>query len=799
MAFVLALALFPVLVQPSLPLVQGMEWTTAPGGIRGRTPVVQDPIGALWAHDGWSGLDRAEGWRAAEAAPDGGFEGIAGRAWWRAKIVAPEPMVVMLDIQGASEAWVNGEPRGANVYGYGGMSVPAPLQAGENQIVGRGVRGRLRIAMEKAPSHPFISAGDPTLTDVLWEGSSSPQAPAGKWGPSSVVVVNPTGQTVDLKLTGESGAWPQTLRIAPYSLLKSPATPGPFAFDRHDGARPDQCEGVLRLFENGEEVHRQTFSFRVRLKSETHRSGMISGIDGSLQYYAVNPSSRPSPGQALILSLHGASVEAQGQAESYGQKDWANLAAATNRRPFGFDWEDWGLQDALEVLERAEDLFAPDPRRILLTGHSMGGHGTWMLGAAHAARFAAIGPSAGWRSFWTYTGGYEPDESDPIGRVLAAANLQSRPDRFARNHSLHGVFILHGDADDTVPIQEAQAMKEALEPWHPRLGHHWEPGGSHWYDKDPAPGADSVDDARLMAFLKQSQRPELHRRIDFSTFDLSLASQADWLQILQKRDPALAVRVQAELGGDGAVRVTTENAAWIRIDREALGRAGWNGKILLDGAEPSKSASDSFFWREGKWVAEEGRGRRPAEHGPFKRAFNNGFVLVYGTRGSQAENAASFRQARRDAEIWWQRGNGRAVLLSDREFILMPDHQPVLYGGRHVNAAWDSVVAGPMAVDRGRIEIGGRTRLGRDLGVVAILPRRGGGVCGLVAATGEEGARTLEMLPYMSSGVNIPDVAVFSSRMLSDGLSGIEAAGWWGNDWSAGPHIAWREGWQTVR
>jgi S-formylglutathione hydrolase FrmB len=30
-----------------------------------------------------------------------------------------------------------------------------------------------------------------------------------------------------------------------------------------------------------------------------------------------------------------------------------------------------------------------------LTGHSMGGHGTWHLGVHDAGRFAVIGPSAG--------------------------------------------------------------------------------------------------------------------------------------------------------------------------------------------------------------------------------------------------------------------------------------------------------------------------------------------------------------------------------------------------------------------
>src|SRR5262249_29261570 len=95
---------------------------------------------------------------------------------------------------------------------------------------------------------------------------------------------------------------------------------------------------------------------------------------------------------ALFLTLHGAGVEAIGQADAYAPKTWGHLVAPTNRRPFGFDWEDWGRLDAMEVLELARKELGTDPQRTYLTGHSMGGHGVWHLGATFPDRFAAIGP-----------------------------------------------------------------------------------------------------------------------------------------------------------------------------------------------------------------------------------------------------------------------------------------------------------------------------------------------------------------------------------------------------------------------
>src|SRR5262249_677740 len=145
---------------------------------------------------------------------------------------------------------------------------------------------------------------------------------------------------------------------------------------------------------------------QVRRPDQLQARTFRSGIDGSVQYYAVVPaktgageSQGAKPG--LVLTLHGAAVEATGQAACYQARPWAHIVAPPNRRPYGFDWEDWGRLDALEVLEQARKDLGTDPRRTWLTGHSMGGHGTWYLGVTYPDRFAAIAPSAGWISMWS--------------------------------------------------------------------------------------------------------------------------------------------------------------------------------------------------------------------------------------------------------------------------------------------------------------------------------------------------------------------------------------------------------------
>ena len=120
------------------------------------------------------------------------------------------------------------------------------------------------------------------------------------------------------------------------------------------------CEGDAFNFE---------IKFRVRKPHESFCETFLSKIDSSVQYYAVLPPKNYNPDKkyALIFALHGAGVEARGLVNAYSQKDWAFIVAPTNRRRFGFDWEDWGRLDALEILNIVKKKYPIDTLRIYLT------------------------------------------------------------------------------------------------------------------------------------------------------------------------------------------------------------------------------------------------------------------------------------------------------------------------------------------------------------------------------------------------------------------------------------------------
>jgi pimeloyl-ACP methyl ester carboxylesterase len=59
-------------------------------------------------------------------------------------------------------------------------------------------------------------------------------------------------------------------------------------------------------------------------------------------------------------------------------------------------WTDSGTEEfVLELVDRAVRTFGVDPDQVYFVGHSMGGYGSWTLGAHHADRVAALAPSAG--------------------------------------------------------------------------------------------------------------------------------------------------------------------------------------------------------------------------------------------------------------------------------------------------------------------------------------------------------------------------------------------------------------------
>jgi dienelactone hydrolase len=479
------------------------------------------------------------------------------------------------------------------------------------------------------------------------------------------------------------------------------------------------------------------------------------------------------------------------QAKAYAPKPDFWIVCPTNRGRYGFDWQDWGRLDAYEVLEDALEVTGVDRRRVYLTGHSMGGHGTWHLAANDPGRFLAIAPSAGWCSWDTY----QPSSQvmSPLAWMWRAADGASWTKDLVSNLAQVPTYVLHGEDDDNVPASEARMMIDAVTKAGGKVESHFEPKAGHWWDKDEkTPGADCVDWPGIWELFRKAQ-PNVDplKSVSLTTMDLGVQSSADWLRIDQRIDESRPCRISARWDeAQGCWSVTTENVRRFSSSPPNAPPTG-PGKLFFHRIDGEPHTGWSFVRMDGSWRhvgGPETSEKSAIRSGPFKRAFTNRFVLVYGTAGDDAENRELLEKARYDSEVWAYRANGDANLMSDAEFLAgdFRGRNVILYGNADTNRAWGAVFDDdcPIVAKRGAMMVNG-TKAEGVLAAAFVRPRKGSDVA-LAAAFADTGAaatRLFYCFPVFSSGVGIPDYVVFGPGYLRELDGDVRAGGWFDFAW----------------
>ena len=165
-----------------------------------------------------------------------------------------------------------------------------------------------------------------------------------------------------------------------------------------------------------------------------------SEVDQSLQPYRlfVPPSYEPAKPAPLVVALHGMGgdentffTRMQSQFTDEATRLGFLIVCPKGRAPASMYRGD-AERDVIDAIADVRASYTVDGSRIYLMGHSMGGYGTWSIAMNHPEMFAALGPIAG--------GG------DPRG-VAKIARIPW--------------YVVHGDADPTVPVQMSRTMVEA--------------------------------------------------------------------------------------------------------------------------------------------------------------------------------------------------------------------------------------------------------------------------------------------------------------------------------------------------
>jgi len=141
---------------------------------------------------------------------------------------------------------------------------------------------------------------------------------------------------------------------------------------------------------------------------------------------------------------------------------------------FGHEWYGEAETMAMAELQEAIREFHGDPRRIYLTGISMGGAGAWYM-ARHNRKWAAIVPVCG----EVARRSDDPFPSDPppdVARIVGSPNPYAT---LAAQIGRAPVWAFHGAKDGVVPVTESRSMVAALRQIGGNVRYTEYPNGAH--------------------------------------------------------------------------------------------------------------------------------------------------------------------------------------------------------------------------------------------------------------------------------------------------------------------------------
>lgn len=265
--------------------------------------------------------------------------------------------------------------------------------------------------------------------------------------------------------------------------------------------------------------------------------------------------------KGLLIAMHGGgkgSGDAQGAFSAYqaaaSRFDWIVIAPEVLERT-EHGWTDSGTEEfVLDLVDAALRTWPIDPDHVFFAGHSMGGYGSWTLGAHHADRVAAVAPAAG-----APTPILERTDDGPKIVDIAEGVIPN----------LRNVFVAVYQSTDDVQVPPepnqiaVQKLIAAREQWGAFEHDYWEVDGRG----HGAPPGGHV--AQLEKIAKRS-RITIPERIVWQP-TLSWKRQFYWLYWEQPKSNALIV---ADLDrAANTVRITTESATdglWVLVDPRVL-------------------------------------------------------------------------------------------------------------------------------------------------------------------------------------------------------------------------------------
>ncbi|MBT9560511.1 MAG: hypothetical protein IV100_31090 [Myxococcales bacterium] len=412
--------------------------------------------------------------------------------------------------------------------------------------------------------------------------------------------------------------------------------------------------------------------------------------------------------------------------------------------PWGYDGTGSryvGKVDVLTVMDLALGHYRIDPHRVLLTGGSLGGLGTWQLGLRMPDRFSGLMPIAGYGSVRLY--------DNVRGKRLAPWErfLVDRRDNvtFVPNARYLPMRCVHGERDN--PKRSEVIVERYRELGYPAA-----------FDVLPGIGHAAWDDAwaqkAALAFVQSTARPDLRAgppdRVTLVSgsyrhamaYGLTIDRFADHARLgrldLERRggrnpprgatardlddaraspvlvfDPENVARFTAELG-DAPTDVRVGGRPFSRLRGRQTFRVDAGGRWTRESSSPPAATSEAPSTLD----------KRPGLSGPIDDIRYEPHLFVYGS-AVPADTETNRRLAEHLSRYGWTDARIALPVLADHE--LQPDqlrsHHVVLIGTPASNQ-WLAQIAPrlPVVVDRDSITVGDVIHRGAHLGTTFIAP-----------------------------------------------------------------------------
>lgn len=155
----------------------------------------------------------------------------------------------------------------------------------------------------------------------------------------------------------------------------------------------DWAKRILKLARKGRKLEKKAgrhWFWESKKRGKRERRGL---------YIVGGKTKKP---EGLLIGMHGGGRGAGDAGSSHGayssaasKLGWVGIFPEVLEKT-EHGWTDSGTEEfVLDLVTAALRTWKIDPNRVFFAGHSMGGYGTWTLGAHHADRVAGLAPSAG--------------------------------------------------------------------------------------------------------------------------------------------------------------------------------------------------------------------------------------------------------------------------------------------------------------------------------------------------------------------------------------------------------------------